>query len=214
MGTLIYTAGYVTNQTNQLVEVEIHDRDYDGSASVLSGTGSGWLSYSHQRLNPRNYQEIQSGEVSVSVHIQTGAHETFRHNLLNSPEGRYTLKLYFDSVLEWEGDILPDLCSYTESFDEVLTIVAKDFSLLRKDLFPLEDLRQTISTTIARILPGFDIIYATSWQESNVGADFVQNIYHETKALRTFRDEGDIQINNETALKWILRNYGFTLRQS
>lgn len=209
-----YQVGHTTLNTNVLIRAEIHD-SLLGVASSDELVGDGTIQYSHQRLDPSQYTEIQNGELGIGVHIQTNAHRTLRNDILNASEGRFELYLYLDGVFEWKGVILPDLCEFTESFDEVLTLKAKDFTLLKKDLFPLEDVRETIYTTIAQILSGFslDVVCATSWTETNVGSDFIQNIYHETRALRIF-GEDDRQITNEEALKWILRSYGMTLKQS
>jgi hypothetical protein len=218
---LRHTADHITTETNQEVEVKIYDSLFEGSASKLKGTGSGWLSYTHQNLNPRQTlsQPIQKGEVKASVWIQNAGHRQFRDDLLRSGEGRFKMELYIEGSLEWTGYVLPDLCSYSEDVPEQLSITAKDFSLLKKDLFPLEDERETIITTIERILSSLDfdidIVTSTSWIEDNTtsGNDFLRQIYHETKALRDFADP-DQQITYEEALNRILRNYGLILKQS
>jgi hypothetical protein len=219
--SLRHTADHRTVETNQLVEVKIYDSQFSGSPSQLKGTGSGWLSYTHQNLNPRSTvaQPIQKGEVKASVWIRDASQRTFRDQLLRGSEGQFKLELYIDSVLEWTGYVLPDLCEYTEDVPEQLSIVAKDFTLLKKDLFPLEDERETIITTIERCLAnlgfGLQTVTSTSWIESNTtsGNDFLRQIYHETKALRDFADP-DQQITFEEALDRILRNYGLILKQS
>src|SRR6056297_3598884 len=126
--SLRYTADHVTTETNTEVEVRIYDSTFSGSSDKLKGTGSGWLSYTHQNLDPRQLvsNPIQKGQVSFTVHIQTSAHETFRDDVLQGDEGRFKVELYFAGSLEWTGYVLPDLCTYTESFDEQFTIVAKD----------------------------------------------------------------------------------------
>jgi len=219
--SLRHTADHRTVETNQLVEVKIYDSQFSGSPSQLKGTGSGWLSYTHQNLNTRQTlsQPIQKGEVKASVWIRDASQRTFRDQLLRGSEGQFKLELYIDSVLEWTGYVLPDLCEYTEDVPEQLSIVAKDFTLLKKDLFPLEDERETIITTIERCLAnlgfGLQTVTSTSWIESNTtsGNDFLRQIYHETKALRDFADP-DQQITFEEALDRILRNYGLILKQS
>lgn len=90
-----YTVSHSTHR-NLDIRVDIEDALFSGTSAVMEGTGRGWLNYSHQRLDPSQYTEIQSGDLSMTVWINTSAERTFRNDVLNASEGRFQLKLYFE----------------------------------------------------------------------------------------------------------------------
>lgn len=216
-----YTADNLT-QNNQEVEVRIGDAFFSGSPQKLKGTGSGWLRYTHQNLNPRRtiQNPIQRGELRVTVWIQTQDHRDFREQVTTAQEGRFTMELYLNGELEWKGYVLPDLCQYSEEIPERFTITAKDFTLLRRSLFPVENVRQPIISTIERILDDLefdlDIITSTSFTQTSIpsGEDYLRNIFHTTQPLRDLASDGDIPINNEEALRRILTSHGLIIKQT
>src|SRR5690554_4797887 len=127
-----FYADHIATDTNVEHRVEIHDASFGGSAQKMKGVGPGWLSFSHQKLDPKNPLEnpIQKGSLKVTLWVRNAAERSLLDDVLSASDTRFKLKYVVDSVTEWEGLLLPDLTTFTEDTPSRVTFVAKDFSYL------------------------------------------------------------------------------------
>jgi len=222
-----YNSGHTTLETNESVEIKILDSSFGGSATELDNIGAGWLNDQLQQLDVREplSNPIQKRTITVTVWIETSEYDEsgLLTDLFDADEGRFTLEYYKGGSLEWTGIILPDLCSYQEKDNPYsLTIVAKDFSTLKGDLYPLDDDRETPITILASLLSdivALNIISETSWildggTDSN---DILRQVYIDEFALREYArtgDESPEQITKLEALEAILKSFGLVCKQT
>lgn len=214
---------------NRTHTLEIHKDGYSGSVDYLKNTGSGYASFDYEKIDPKNPTDnpIQKGALEFSLWLQSSA---LIDEIKTADEQTFWAIHKVDGTQEWQGYIYNDLSTYEEGFENHpfrITLMAKDFTDLGgKDYVIgglLPDSRERVIATIAHLLDtvGFDmpIKTHTSWIEENLSGsyDYLNEIYHETKALRSFGrtgDETDQPITVEDALSQLCVTHGLLLKQA
>lgn len=215
--------------------IEIQQDGFAGSESSMDASGQdGIFTFEHEEFADTGdilkvYQNpVQKGSLEVFPIINNSTDFQLLQDIFSADEDEFRIVWKQDGTVFWTGSVLPDLLEYPEdTYPFSATITAKDFSRLEGSDYSLTDNRQTLITTISNLLDnlgyGLDIQTATSWVEENVTSaegnenyDFLNKIYHETKALREFAktgDETDQPITQYEALEMLCRNFGLILRQ-
>lgn len=216
---------------NRTHTIEIHKDGYSGSVDYLKNTGEGYASFDYEKIDPKNPTDnpIQKGALEFSLWLQSS---DLIDDIKTADEQTFWAVHKVDGSQVWEGYIYNDLSTYEEGFEDHpfrITLMAKDFTDLGgKDYLvsgSLPDSRERVIATIAHLLDtvGFSmpIKTHTSWIEENLEGsgdyDYLDKIYHETKALREFGrtgDETDQPITVEDALNKLCVNHGLLLKQA
>ena len=172
--------------------LELQKKNFVGSAVDWDGSAEkGVFKHIWDSIDPENLWEnpLQKAELEIYPLIKNSGDFSILQEIFNADEDEFRLVKKINSTQVWEGKVLPGLLSYPESnFIYPASIVAKDCSHLDGEDFPLEDNRETIITTLARLLPyDLPIHSYTSWTELSIteSGDFLNQIFHDTIVLRT-----------------------------
>jgi hypothetical protein len=215
---------HIATESNQTIKVELIGASYGGASRELIGTGANWCVLSYDQLDYTDLFNtvVQRGRLDFSYYVQDATDEAILDEIIASGQGEYTLKLYINGSQYWVGEVMLDQLGAQEEgkpYPYAVRLTAKDFTTLDRELFPLEDNRQTIAKIAGRILSetgyGLNIWTHTSWTEENTTGsnDFMRQIYADTRNLREYSKSGDIQITYLEALSRILTPFRVIVRQ-
>lgn len=210
-------------ETGDSYRIDLVSATYSGSILEMKGMGDVAL-LSYDNLDAANIFQtpIQSSGLQLTLAVQSDTDKAVIDELFIGSEADYTIKVYKNTVLWWTGTVVMDLSSYEDgqSYPYSATIQAKDLRNLDSTLYPLESNRELVITTLARLLNGsganLPIKTATSWITANANSsnDFLRQVYNDTRALRQFGKDNDLQITYKTALEWILTSHKCFVRQA
>lgn len=182
---------HIEVQNKDSFTIRLLKKDYNGS----SFRWEGWAdqgTYRHERstISPDNIWEnpFQKGTLKVFFVVKTQTHLNLLKEIFKADEDEYRLQKVENGQVTWTGKVLPGRLSYTAGpFPFMGTIIAKDISHLQGEDFALEDTRETLIETIARLLPyDLPIHTYTSWTHGSISAadDFLNQIFHDTIVFR------------------------------
>jgi len=219
------TCTHKTTESGDTIRVDLIGSAYGGSAREVKGTGRSWMRFTHDQLDYSNVfsTQVQRGRLEFSFYVQDATDKGVIDDVLATAQGEYTMAYYRNGTLQWIGEVMMDqlgAISVAESYPYAVTLVARDFVPLEGQLFPLEDNRQLLSTVLGRLLSatGYDLpIWThTSWTETNINSsnDFLRQLYVDTRNLRDFSKDGDLQITYLEALERIVAPFKAVLKQA
>jgi hypothetical protein len=219
------TCTHKTTESGDTIRVDLISSTYSGSAREVKGTGRSWMRFTHDQLDYSNVfsTQVQRGRLEFSFYVQDATDKGVIDDVLSTAQGEYTMAYYRNGTLQWIGEVMMDqlgAISVAESYPYAVTLVARDFVPLEGQLFPLEDNRQLLSTVLGRLLSatGYDLpIWThTSWTETNINSsnDFLRQLYVDTRNLRDFSKDGDLQITYLEALERIVAPFKAVLKQA
>lgn len=219
------TCTHITSESNDTIRVDLIGQAYGGASREVIGNGRSWMRFSHDQLDYANVfnTPVQRGRLEFSFMVQSDDDRSVVTDVLATAQGEYTMAYYRNGTLQWIGEVMMDQLgslSVGEPYPYAVTLVARDFVPLEGQLFPLEDNRQLATTVLGRLLSatGYDLpIWThTSWVTSgtNSSNDFLRQVYVDTRNLREFNKEGDIQITYLEALTRMVAPFKAVLRQA
>lgn len=215
---------HIASESGQTVKVELISATYGGVSREVIGTGADWVRLSYDQLDFTDLfgTVVQRGRLDFSYYVQDATDEQILTDIIAAGQGDYTLKLYINGSAYWTGEVMLDQLGAQEegiSYPYRVRLTAKDFTTLERSLFPLEDERQLIAKIAGRILNetgyGLNIWTHTSWTEDNINSanDFMRQIYANTRNLREFGKDQDLQITYLDALIRLLEPFRCIVRQ-
>ena len=219
------TCTHVTSESNDTIRVDLIGQSYSGASREVIGAGKSWMRFSHDQLDYANIFNtvVQRGRLEFKFYVQSDDDRNVINDILSSVQGEYNLAYYRNGSLQWIGEVMMDQLgslSAGEPYPFVASLVARDFITLHGQLFPLEDNRQIVTTVLGRLLDatGYDLpIHThTSWATTGTteANDFLRQVYVDTRNLRDFNKEGDIQITFLEALTRLVAPFKAVLRQA
>ena len=214
-----------TNGNVTTYEIEILKLNYTGSITeVIGWEETFFLEYDRVNVREPFKTPLNNARLEFYLAVRNSSDLTVLTEIFTSDEDEYQLRLKQNTNVIWTGWILKDLLQYSEGdYPYRGTIIAKDLTRLSQYTFPLADDRQKLIVTIADLLDdlglGLDIYTYTNWtNDAFTGSDdFLNLTYHETRALRDYKESGDEDDTTQTNEFWLdalLRNFGLIIRQA
>lgn len=122
--------------TGDKYRIEIWDKEYSGSSTAFNSADDGFtLSYESESQDPQS--PVLGTSCEISMYIENATHEAFITDILQSPEGRFLVRILFtaSNLKFWHGVVLPDIGSYAEApYPFVFKIKSTDGIASLKDI--------------------------------------------------------------------------------
>jgi len=143
------------------------------------------------------------------------------NSIIQGEDGEYTATLKilsggsYDTL--WTGGIIPDLTTYSESFEPYqANFIAKDFILTKRQQYVPDETRQELIDIIAEIVQtevNTNIKSLTSFDAKGSNDDYLSYVEIDDSSLVNYDDEYNLQIYKIEALQWILQSNNLIVKQ-
>lgn len=190
--------------------LEIHEDGFSGTAIELYGRAPSAFDFEHREITSeqKEYLSIFENQIIMGVldfyaWIDTTAKETLVTDIADAPTKQFKIEWKRNGNTVWQGFPYGRIVEYPERPQYNVKIQFRDFEILKGLDYPLEDDRQKIITTFSEIFSqlGFSqsIKTHTSWQceGTTVSDDFLNQVYHDTYALRQYANDEDGYSNDQ-----------------
>jgi len=182
--------------------IEIYDVNYTGDPVQFVGRAPSAFDFDHREITgeQREYlsifeNQIIMGVLDLYVRVDSTEKESIIFDMADAPPRDYMVEWKRDGVSVWKGYPHGRIVEYPERKNYNVKIQFRDFEILKSADYPLSNIRQPIIKTIDGILDylglGSEIKSSTSWEEFHISTlDFLQDIFHDTFALRQYAGDG------------------------
>lgn len=202
---------YTNPYTGVVDRLEIHEDGYTGGVTMLKGASPHGIDFEHRETTSeqREYlsifeNQIMMGVLTLKVWVTSTAIQTMFTDISDAPTKKFRVEWKRDSDTVWYGFPSGRILNYPEQDPEkdpyIITIQFKDFAFLKGEDFPLSDTRRTLQTSLRTFFSKFNVSLAslyplrtiTSWQAENTDTtdDFLNQVWHDTYALRDYASDG------------------------
>lgn len=214
-------------ESQETYRIDIDDPSWSGSVQEITSAG---FTFQHQSLSDTDpfSQNILEGQLSFNVYIKTSDSDFMSPTNLNSiiqgEDGEYTATLKilsggsYDTL--WTGGIIPDLTTYSESFDPYqATFIAKDFILTKSQQYVPDEDRRRLIDIIKEIVQdevNITVKSLTSFAADGTPGsndDYLSYVYIDDTSLVQYDDTYNTPIYKIEALQWILQSNNLILKQ-
>lgn len=200
------------NLDGVLDRIELYKTTFTGFESIIEFTQSRGFTFEHEEVTSSSdslltihANKIIMGTLEFTPYLNTDAKRTLIQTIADSEATAYKVVWKRDGVDYWQGYPTKRMLTSSEDKDYFATLQFKDFEILKGIEYPLSDTRVTLITTFAQIfkalnylLPGSPGVYvgistATALQSAGTTTsdDYLNQVYHDTYALRNYRDSGE-----------------------
>ena len=211
-------------ESQETYRIDIDDPSWSGSVQEITSDG---FTFQHQSLSDTEpfSQNILEGQLSFNVYIKTSDSDfmspTNLTNIIEGTDGEYTATLKilsggsYDTL--WTGGIIPDLTTYSETFDPYqANFIAKDFILTKSQEYVPDEERRKLIDIIAEILQAeinTNIKSLTGFDAKGSNDDYLSYVEIDDGSLVNFDDTYNTPINKIEALQWILQSNNLIVKQ-
>jgi len=210
-------------ESQETYRIDIDDPSWSGSVQEITSAG---FTFQHQSLSDTEpfSQNILEGQLSFNVYIDTDSDfmsPTNLNSIIQGEDGEYTATLKilsggsYDTL--WTGGIIPDLTTYTESYQPYqANFIAKDFILTKRQQYVPDETRQELIDIIAEIVQtevNTNIKSLTSFDAKGSNDDYLSYVEIDDSSLVNFEDPYNNPIYKIEALQWILQSNNLILKQ-
>lgn len=213
-------------ESQETYRIDIDDPSWSGSVQEITSAG---FTFQHQSLSDTDpfSQNILEGQLSFTVYIDTDTDfmsPTNLNSIIQGEDGEYTATLKilsggsYDTL--WTGGIIPDLTTYSESFDPYqATFIAKDFILTKSQQYVPDEDRRRLIDIIKEIVQdevNITVKSLTSFAADGTPGsndDYLSYVYIDDTSLVQYDDTYNTPIYKIEALQWILQSNNLILKQ-
>ena len=210
-------------ESQETYRIDIDDPSWSGSVQEITSAG---FTFQHQSLSDTEpfSQNILEGQLSFTVYIDTDSDfmsPTNLNSIIQGKDGEYTATLKilsggsYDTL--WTGGIIPDLTTYSESYQPYqANFIAKDFILTKRQQYVPDETRQELIDIIAEIVQtevNINIKSLTSFDAKGSNDDYLSYVEIDDSSLVNFEDPYNNPIYKIEALQWILQSNNLILKQ-
>ena len=197
------------NNYGTLDRIEIYDSEFTGDPIEFTGRFPLAFDFEHREVTSEQKEYLSlfenpiiMGVLDLYLRVDNTQKETFITDLADSPTKQFRIEWKRDGVTVWEGYPYGRVVEFPERPQYNVKIQFRDFEVLKGIDFPLEDVREHPITTLTRIIDEAEydntISSGTSWQAqfTDTSRDFLDEVFHDTFALRDYAGDGFSQDQN------------------